>query len=103
MLNAAGAIVAHAGLSSRAEWLPAWGGPRVAATDTGAAEQLLARWAVRSADRQPLLSCRRANRAERAVAAHAAHGRRPSALGANPAASFETPTMRTPARPASGR
>jgi len=48
VLNAAGAIVAHAGLSSRAEWLPAWedGLARAtAAIDTGAAEQLLVRWA----------------------------------------------------------
>ena len=47
VLNAAGAIVAHAGLSSRAEWLPAWeiGLERAsAAIDSGAAEQLLARW-----------------------------------------------------------
>ncbi|WP_085267205.1 anthranilate phosphoribosyltransferase [Mycobacterium parmense] len=47
VLNAAGAIVAHAGLSSRAEWLPAWeDGLRraAAAIDCGAAEQLLARW-----------------------------------------------------------
>lgn len=47
VLNAAGAIVAHAGLSSSAEWLPAWedGLQRaVAAIDSGAAEQLLARW-----------------------------------------------------------
>jgi anthranilate phosphoribosyltransferase len=47
VLNAAGAIVAHAGLSSRAEWLPAWedGLSRaVDAIDSGAAEQLLARW-----------------------------------------------------------
>jgi anthranilate phosphoribosyltransferase len=47
VLNAAGAIVAHAGLSSRAEWLPAWedGLRRAAdAIDSGAAEQLLARW-----------------------------------------------------------
>jgi anthranilate phosphoribosyltransferase len=47
VLNAAGAIVAHAGLSSRAEWLPAWedGLRRAAeAIDTGAAQQLLARW-----------------------------------------------------------
>ncbi|GBE64782.1 anthranilate phosphoribosyltransferase [Mycobacterium sp. MFM001] len=47
VLNAAGAIVAHAGLSSRAEWLPAWedGLCRAAdAIDSGAAEQLLARW-----------------------------------------------------------
>src|SRR6516162_826671 len=47
VLNAAGAIVAHAGLSSRAEWLPAWedGLERArVAIDSGAAEQLLARW-----------------------------------------------------------
>ncbi|OBH91766.1 anthranilate phosphoribosyltransferase [Mycobacterium sp. E2733] len=47
VLNAAGAIVAHAGLSSRAEWLPAWedGLQRAsAAIDSGAAEELLARW-----------------------------------------------------------
>ncbi|MFY2858413.1 anthranilate phosphoribosyltransferase [Mycobacterium sp. THU-M104] len=47
VLNAAGAIVAHAGLSSRAEWLPAWeDGLRraAAAIDSGAAENLLARW-----------------------------------------------------------
>jgi anthranilate phosphoribosyltransferase len=48
VLNAAGALVAHAGLSSRAEWLPAWeDGLRRAgdAIDSGAAEDLLARWA----------------------------------------------------------
>ena len=47
VLNAAGAIVAYAGLSSRAEWLPAWedGLSRAFdAIDSGAAEQLLARW-----------------------------------------------------------
>jgi anthranilate phosphoribosyltransferase len=47
VLNAAGAIVAHAGLSSRAEWLPAWEdglGRAVEAIDSGAAEKLLARW-----------------------------------------------------------
>jgi anthranilate phosphoribosyltransferase len=47
VLNAAGAMVAHAGLSSRAEWLPAWedGLDRAAAAiDSGAAERLLARW-----------------------------------------------------------
>ena len=47
VLNAAGAIVAHAGLSSRAEWLPAWQdglAGAVDAIDSGAAEQLLARW-----------------------------------------------------------
>lgn len=48
LLNAAGAMVAHAGLSSRAEWLPAWEGAlrrAAAALDSGAAEQLLTRWA----------------------------------------------------------
>ncbi len=47
VLNAAGALVAHAGLASDAEWLPAWehGLARaVEAIDSGAAEQLLARW-----------------------------------------------------------
>lgn len=47
VLNAAGAMVAHAGLSSRAEWLPSWeeGLTRAAeAIDSGAAEKLLARW-----------------------------------------------------------
>ncbi|MEO8815668.1 MAG: anthranilate phosphoribosyltransferase [Mycobacterium sp.] len=47
VLNAAGAMVAHAGLSGSAEWLPAWeyGLERaVAAIDSGAAEQLLGRW-----------------------------------------------------------
>jgi len=47
VLNAAGAMVAHAGLASDAQWLPAWeaGLARaVEAIDSGAAEQLLARW-----------------------------------------------------------
>jgi anthranilate phosphoribosyltransferase len=47
VLNAAGAMVAHAGLASDAKWVPAWeaGLERAcAAIDTGAAEQLLARW-----------------------------------------------------------
>lgn len=47
VLNAAGAMVAHAGLSSSAEWLPSWeeGLTRAAeAIDSGAAEKLLARW-----------------------------------------------------------
>ncbi len=47
VLNAAGAMVAYAGLSSHAEWLPSWesGLQRAAeAIDSGAAEQLLARW-----------------------------------------------------------
>jgi anthranilate phosphoribosyltransferase len=47
VLNAAGAMVAHAGLSSEAKWVPAWetGLARAAdAIDSGAAEQLLARW-----------------------------------------------------------
>ncbi|MGV0578840.1 anthranilate phosphoribosyltransferase [Mycolicibacterium elephantis] len=47
VLNAAGALVAHAGLASDAKWVPAWesGLARAAeAIDSGAAEQLLARW-----------------------------------------------------------
>lgn len=47
VLNAAGALVAHAGLSSNAQWVPAWedGLARAShAIDSGAAEQLLARW-----------------------------------------------------------
>ncbi len=47
ILNAAGAMVAHAGLASDALWVPAWesGLERAAkAIDSGAAERLLARW-----------------------------------------------------------
>jgi anthranilate phosphoribosyltransferase len=47
VLNAAGAMVAYAGLASDAKWVPAWesGLSRAAeAIDSGAAEQLLARW-----------------------------------------------------------
>ena len=47
VLNAAGAMVAHAGLASDAQWAPAWesGLARAAeAIDSGAAEKLLARW-----------------------------------------------------------
>jgi anthranilate phosphoribosyltransferase len=47
LLNAAGALVAHTGLSRDAEWLPAWKSSLARATeaiDSGAAEQLLARW-----------------------------------------------------------
>ena len=47
VLNAAGAMVAHAGLSSHAEWLPSWesGLQRAAAAiDSGAAQRLLDRW-----------------------------------------------------------
>lgn len=47
VLNAAGAMVAHAGLTSSAEWLPSWesGLQRAAdAIDSGAAGQLLAKW-----------------------------------------------------------
>ena len=47
VLNAAGAMVAHAGLASDAKWVPAWesGLARAADTiDSGAAEKLLARW-----------------------------------------------------------
>ena len=48
VLNAAGAMVAHAGLSSHAEWLPSWDeslGRAAEAIDSGAAERLLDRWA----------------------------------------------------------
>jgi anthranilate phosphoribosyltransferase len=48
VLNAAGALVAHAGLASDAKWLPAWESAlkkAADAIDSGAAEQLLARWA----------------------------------------------------------
>ena len=51
VLNAAGAMVAHAGLSSHAEWLPSWeqGLNRAAeALDSGAAEKLLAAWVAYS-------------------------------------------------------
>jgi anthranilate phosphoribosyltransferase len=47
VLNAAGAMVAHDGLSSHAEWLPSWerGLSRaVDALDSGAADRLLDRW-----------------------------------------------------------
>jgi anthranilate phosphoribosyltransferase len=47
VLNAAGAMVAHAGLSSDATWVPAWEAGLARATesiDSGAAEKLLARW-----------------------------------------------------------
>jgi anthranilate phosphoribosyltransferase len=47
VLNAAGAMVAHAGLASDAKWVPAWesGLTRAAEIiDSGAAEKLLARW-----------------------------------------------------------
>ncbi|WP_234806116.1 anthranilate phosphoribosyltransferase [Mycolicibacterium celeriflavum] len=47
ILNAAGALVAHAGLASDAKWVLAWetGLAKAAeAIDSGAAEQLLARW-----------------------------------------------------------
>ena len=47
VLNAAGAMVAHAGLSSHAEWLPSWedGLVRAAeAIDSGAAGRMLDRW-----------------------------------------------------------
>ena len=47
VLNAAGAMVAHAGLSGAAQWVPAWesGLARAAeAIDSGAAERLLANW-----------------------------------------------------------
>ena len=47
LLNAAGALVAHAGLSSDAQWVPAWESGLARATeaiDSGGAEELLARW-----------------------------------------------------------
>ena len=47
VLNAAGAMVAHAGLASDAKWVPSWesGLARAVETiDSGAAEKLLARW-----------------------------------------------------------
>jgi anthranilate phosphoribosyltransferase len=47
VLNAAGAMVAHAGLSSHAEWLPSWEdglGRAAEAIDSGAARRLLDRW-----------------------------------------------------------
>jgi len=47
VLNAAGAMVAHAGLSSHAEWLPSWEeglGRAADAIDSGAARQLLEHW-----------------------------------------------------------
>jgi anthranilate phosphoribosyltransferase len=47
VLNAAGALVAHAGLSSGAEWLSAWESGLSRATealDSRAAEKLLSRW-----------------------------------------------------------
>jgi len=48
VLNAAGAMVAHAGLSGVGEWRPSWEDALVraaAAIDSGAAERLLQRWA----------------------------------------------------------
>ncbi|MGZ4726043.1 MAG: anthranilate phosphoribosyltransferase [Ilumatobacteraceae bacterium] len=48
LLNAAGAMVAHAGLAGDVEWRPAWESSlqrAASAIDSGAAEQLLARWA----------------------------------------------------------
>jgi len=47
VLNAAGAMVAHAGLSGHAEWLPSWedGLSRaIEAIDSGAAQRLLEQW-----------------------------------------------------------
>jgi len=47
LLNAAGAMVAHAGLAGNVEWRPAWESAlqrAATAIDSGAAEQLLARW-----------------------------------------------------------
>ena len=48
LLNAAGAIVAHAGLAGDVDWRSAWESAlrrAAAAIDSGTAEQLLARWA----------------------------------------------------------
>ena len=48
VLNAAGAILAHAGLSGVGEWRPSWEDALVRAAeaiDSGAAERLLQRWA----------------------------------------------------------
>jgi anthranilate phosphoribosyltransferase len=48
LLNAAGAIVAHAGLAGVGEWRPSWESAldrAATAIDSGAAEQLLERWA----------------------------------------------------------
>ncbi|MCV7433053.1 anthranilate phosphoribosyltransferase [Mycolicibacterium bacteremicum] len=47
VLNAAGAMVAHAGLTSDAQWTPSWESALARATesiDSGAAERLLANW-----------------------------------------------------------
>jgi len=47
VLNAAGAMVAHEGLSSHAEWLPSWEislSRAAEAIDSGSAERLLERW-----------------------------------------------------------
>ena len=47
ILNAAGAMVAHAGLTSDAQWTPAWESALARAAesiDSGAAERLLASW-----------------------------------------------------------
>ena len=81
VLNAAGAMVAHAGLTSGAEWLSAWesGLSRaVDAIDSGAAEQLLARWVrftqqVLSVQSATAVPCSAASRADLAEAAHDAH------------------------------
>ena len=47
LLNAAGAIVAYAGLAGDVDWSASWESALQRATtaiDSGAAEQLLARW-----------------------------------------------------------
>lgn len=49
VLNAAGAMVAHAGLSGQSEWLPSWQdglGRAAEVIDSGAAQRLLDRWTV---------------------------------------------------------
>ena len=102
VLNAAGAMVAHAGLSSGAEWLPAWesGLSRaVEAIDSGAAEQLLARWVRftqqplnRRGSRLPWARSA-ASRADRAEAAQDAHRPADPTGDAQPGSAR---TMRTP-------
>ena len=99
VLNAAGAMVAHAGLSSGAEWLPAWesGLSRaVEAIDSGAAEQLLARWVrftQQPLNRRPSRVCSAASRADRAEAAQDAHRPADPTGDAQPGSAR---TMRTP-------
>ncbi len=102
VLNAAGAIVAHAGLSSRAEWLPPGRGGGPVRQSTPVRPNSCSRWcgSVGRSDCQPLLSCSPANPSAplpptRPRAGRAHWGGQPSA------ASFETPTMHSwPDQPA---